>query len=488
LLLENFQFQKLMQNFFSVFKKNMFWVLVFLVVFIPLYPKFPFANIPGTYVAIRLEDLVIGITILIWFTLNAGKLKSYFKKTIYQAILLFWVIGGLSLLSAIWVSQSVQPHLGLLHWVRRIEYMSLFIVAATSIESVKQVKILIWAFLATVVLVVLYGFGQIWLDFPVVSTTNKEFSKGLILYLTKGARVSSTFAGHYDLAIFLSMALMVIAGLFFYYKGFVRKLGFLAMGAGSFILLGLTAARVSFVATFIGLAAIFWLNKKRWLVLGLMVVCLGVLAAVPDLRHRLVATVTVNLMGGGGAKYNPPPGTVTVYTPIKHVPESSRAQFLKNIKESTPSATESGAIAYDTAPGEPINTTELGVYRSFGIRTNVEWPRAINAFYKNPLLGTGYSSITLATDNDIVRSFGEVGILGTFALGLVFLILVKEMASFRKVSNGFENLFILGLLGSIFVFFATALFIDVLEASKIAEIFWLMLGVSWATMKGYKND
>lgn len=465
----------------------MFWVLVFLVVFIPLYPKFPFANIPGTYVAIRLEDLILSGTLLVWLASNVGKLKTYLKITIYQAILLFWVIGGLSLLSAIWVTQSVQPHLGLLHWIRRMEYMSLFIVAATSIESVKQVKILVWAFLATTVLVVLYGFGQIWFDFPVISTTNKEFSKGLILYLTKGARVSSTFAGHYDLAIFLSMSLMVIAGLFFYQKGLFRKLGFLVMGAGSFVLLGLTAARVSFVATFLGLAAVFWLNKKRWLLAGLVVVCLVVLAVIPDLRHRLVATVTVNLMGGGGAKYNPPVGTTTVYTPIKTIPESSRAAFLKKIKESTSSASESGAIAYDTAPGEPINTTELGVYRSFGIRTNVEWPRALKAFYKNLLLGTGYSSITLATDNDILRSLGEVGILGTLALGLVFLIMIKEMADFRKRSTGFENLLILGLLGSIFVFFATALFIDVLEASKIAETFWLMLGVSWAVMKGYKE-
>lgn len=476
-----------MQNLSLAFNKYIFWVLVFLVVFIPLYPKFPFANIPGTYVAIRLEDLIIGITFLFWLILNFGKLKSYLQKTIFRAILLFWVIGGLSLLSAVLISHSVQPHLGLLHWIRRMEYMSLFIVAATSIQSVKQVKFLVWTFLITTIAVVLYGFGQIWLDFPVVSTTNKEFSKGLVLYLTQGARVSSTFAGHYDLAIFLSMALMVVAGLFFYYKGLLKKIGFLSIGAGSFVLLGLTAARVSFVAAFLGLAAVFWLNKKRWFLVGLVFLGLVVLAAVPNLRHRLVATVTVNLMGGGGAKYNPPPGTTTVYTPIKHIPESSRAEFLKKINESTPSATESGAIAHDTAPGEPINTTELGVYRSFGIRMNVEWPRALNAFYKNPLLGTGYSSLTLATDNDILRSLGEVGILGTLALGLVFLILVKEMANFRKESHGFENLFILGLLGSIFVFFATALFIDVLEASKIAEIFWLMLGVSWAVMTGYQE-
>src|SRR5205814_2283829 len=45
--------------------------------------------------------------------------------------------------------------------------------------------------------------------------------------------------------------------------------------------------------------------------------------------------------------------------------------------------------------------------RSTSIRLNVEWPRAVRALTKNPLLGTGYSSITLATDNDYLRALGE---------------------------------------------------------------------------------
>ena len=58
--------------------------------------------------------------------------------------------------------------------------------------------------------------------------------------------------------------------------------------------------------------------------------------------------------------------------------------------------------------------------RSVSIRLNVEWPRAIRAFSKNPLLGTGYSSITLATDNDFLRLLGEVGLVGALAFFLIF--------------------------------------------------------------------
>ena len=93
--------------------------------------------------------------------------------------------------------------------------------------------------------------------------------------------------------------------------------------------------------------------------------------------------------------------------------------------ETSTFATGSGEVATDITPGEPIDTTELGVYRSFQIRLNIEWPRAIRAFWKNPFLGTGYSSITIATDNDYLRILGETGIFGLLSFVLLFFVLVK---------------------------------------------------------------
>lgn len=458
------------------------------MVFIPLYPKFPLTNIPGTYVAVRIEDLMILGISLIWFLGNFNNLKKYFSQTIFQAILLFWLIGGLSLLSALLITYSIQPHLGFLHWLRRVEYMMLFVMVATSIRSVSQVKIILGAVFLTTILVVLYGFGQIWLNFPVISTTNKEFSKGLILYLSNNARVNSTFAGHYDLAVYLSMVLMFFSSLFFSYRSLLKKIGFAALGILSFILLGFTAARVSFVATLMGLAITLWLTKNKLLIFLLLAVALAVVAIIPDLRHRLVATITVNLMQGGGPKYNPPPGKVTIFTPLSYLPDDKKFALKEQIaKEATVSATSSG-VAVDTVPGEPMNTTELGVYRSFGIRLNVEWPRAIAAFYRNPVLGTGYSSITLATDNDFLRVLGETGILGILSLALIFFILSKKMILFLRESSGFEHFLAVGTFCLTIVVLLSAIFIDVLESSKIAEMFWLILGMMWAVMIKYRKD
>lgn len=467
-----------------LFKKGYYYLILSLIGSIALYPKLPLADVAGTYVAIRLEDLLIGLVVSVWFIFNWRRLRELYSHLIVRAILLFWAMTFLSLISGIFVTQTVSPGLGFLHWLRRVEYMSLFIVGFTTIESLPQIKQFIAIIWITAFLVISYGFGQIWLNFPVISTTNREFSKGQILFLSDNARVNSTFAGHYDLAIFLSMVLIFSSSLFFYYKKWSIKALVAVNSVAGFILLGFTAARISFVAAILGIAGVFWLKKQRVFLVGLAVLAIGLLVAVPDLRHRLVATLTVNVLNGGGAKYSPSPGVITAFTPQKYIPVDKRQEIEERLKkEATFASSSNTGVPADAVAGEPINSTELGVYRSWGIRLDVEWPRAIGAFYKNPFLGTGYSSISIATDNDILRALGETGLLGVLSLVLIFVILVKRFYYHVYHSKGLRQylgIVSICLIGELWV---TGTFIDVLEASKIAEIFWLMLGVFWSGMK-----
>lgn len=476
-----------MSKFYQLYNRYFIFIMAGLLVFIPLFPKLPLFNVPGTYVAIRSEDFFIALTVMIWLVFNFKRLKQIFKQPIFQAILVFWLVGLLSVISGIFITHSVSPHLALLHWARRVEYMSLFLMAATSIQSTIQVKSLIKAMLVTAIFVVLYGFGQIVFKLPVISTTNSEFSKGVLLHLTEGSRVNSTFAGHYDLALYLTIILVFLASFFFYYRNFILKSLMVGFSGLSFLLLGLTAARVSFVTTILGICSILWLTKNRILLILFVVAAISTVAVIPELRHRLVATVTVNILGGGGPKYNPPPDTVTIFTPEKNLTPEQKIQLQeKSQREATMGADIQSSQPVDVVPGEPINTTELGVYRSYGIRLDVEWPRAWNAFFKNPLLGTGYSSIGLATDNDYLRSLGETGLLGTLVLGLIFYGLIKRMVNFYKNNGRFENFFTIATLCSVVALLLTALFIDVLESSKVAEIMWFLLGIQWALMQRFR--
>lgn len=476
--------QKLLQKFEGWY----FWIFLAILVFIPLYPKFPLVNIPLTYVAIRLEDVFIALGFGLAILFQLKRIKNLLRMAIVQSFALYWAIGLISVVSAVVITNSVSPHLGLLHWLRRIEYMSLFFMAITAIKTLRQIKITLITFIVVTIIICLYGFGQQWFQFPVISTTNREFSKGQILTLTPDARVNSTFAGHYDLAIYLGMVLTILSGMFFFYQIKVGKKwninGLISQGviAGtgllSFVLLGMTAARLSFIATIIAIIASLALTRKWILIVAFIIMAFGTVAVIPELRHRLVATFTVNFLGGGGAKYLP--DQTAESDPAKRLtPEERKQIFDEATMAGLLDPDKTATIASDLAPGEPINTTELGVYRSLKIRTDVEWPRAYRAFMRNPALGTGYSSLGIATDNDILRLLGEVGLLGALSFSLIFFIVFKKLWTQYNSNHRLSKYFAIGMLAMVTGFLINSLFIDVFEASKVATLFWAFLGINW---------
>jgi len=232
--------------------------VIALLLFIPIYPKFPTFNVTGTYVAIRAEDFVVVFVLLLWFVNQIRLGFPSLKDRVGKMILLYWLVGFLSLLSALFITKNVLPHIAFLHFLRRIEYMSLFFVALSSVRSIQNVKSYGLVLFLTTVGIIVYGLGQKFFGWPVVSTMNEEFSKGMILRLTEWARISSTFAGHYDLAAFLVMILSVTVGFFFGVKNKTKKILILLIGISSFYLLILTASRVSFVAYLIAIV-LSWL-------------------------------------------------------------------------------------------------------------------------------------------------------------------------------------------------------------------------------------
>ena len=113
--------------------------------FIPLYPKFPLFSVSGTYVSIRLEDLFVALTVMIFgIKLILNKDDSIFKWNLTKIILIYFGIGLLSVMSGIFITKNIVPHIALLHFARRVEYVSLLFVAYYSIQNVKQLKTYAW--------------------------------------------------------------------------------------------------------------------------------------------------------------------------------------------------------------------------------------------------------------------------------------------------------------------------------------------------------
>jgi len=447
--------------------------IIALLLFIPIYPKFPTFNVAGTYVAIRAEDFLVAFVLLLWLIDQIRQRFPTLKDRVGRLILLYWGVGLLSLLSALFITKNIVPYLALLHFLRRIEYMSLFFVALASIKSMRNVRSYGWVIFLATVGVIIYGLGQKFFAWPVISTMNEEFSKGMILQLSEWARINSTFAGHYDLAAFLVLILAVTAGFFFGLKNKVKKILILLIGIASFYLLILTASRVSFVAYLIAVTFTLVGLKKYWWVGPVLAVSLVGMLFSEEIAQRYALTFNIDLSALSSKIQRKPREEQIFLVPTPLPTPAEIVEEVEEVKKPTPTPK---AAAVEVEEWKP--STELAVEYSSGIRFDVEWPRSLRAFAKNPFLGTGYSSVTLATDNDYLRLLAETGFLGFLAFFLIFLEIVRQVFHFARNSRpGLRKSLVMALSGAALGLLVNAVFIDVFESSKIAFIFWILMGI-----------
>lgn len=416
-----------MQKFWSRFNLSKYLIAAVLVIVV-LFPKFPFIRIPGIYVSVRLEDFLLLALAIVTALKFIKNFRRRIKDKIFIAFVLFFGVGLVSLIAGAYLTQTVSPAIGLLHLLRRVEYaVPLFAVLTlfSRDEARRNLDFYIKVLLIVVLVAFIYGLGQRYLSFPVVDTQNDEYSKGVALLWTPGAHINSTFAGHYDLAAFIVLVLPIFSTLFFIAPDL--KTRYLALGANlaGLWLLGASLSRVSLVAWMAAASIPLLILKKYKGLVFIFAAAILIVIAFPSLLGRY-------------------------------------QRFFSVYAQSS----------------SPVPTV-VNEDRSTSIRLNVEWPRAVRALTKNPLIGTGYSSIGLATDNDYLRSLGEVGILGFAAFVLIFVRIGSELYIFlgkKDEYSGLEKAFILSIIGSLVGTFATALFIDIFEASKFATIFWLLVG------------
>lgn len=461
-----------MQRLFNLVEKLQIFKygIAAILVAVPLYPKFPLFGVPGTYVAVRLEDFFIFSLGLVFLLMMLHRPPSgFWQDKLNQALFLFFAAGLLSVISAIFLTQTVLPHLAILHFLRRIEYVLPFFIAATAMRT-GNIRFFAETLFVTTFFAFLYGLGQQTLGFPVISTQHAEYAKGVALRWSPDSRLSSTFAGHYDLAAFLVMVLPIMFAYLFAYKSlFFKLVMFVVVILPSLWLFFEAESRVSLVSFLIAITVTLWIIKKKIFILPVVAFCL----------------VWAVFFSGLGDRYR---HTLDVYWQrlmdrVKIMDALVKPGYAQEVLDepASPSARKTQ---------EPANLAPpVFEDRSTSIRLQMEWPRAIRAFVKNPLLGTGYSSITLATDNDYLRLLGEVGLVGTLSFFLVLMRLLVKFIPYlvKSLRLDFNKAFVAGFCGGFVGFLVNATFIDVFEASKTATVFWTLCGLCVGVVRQKEN-
>lgn len=460
-------------------------VLAILILFIPLYPKFPLLNVTGTYVAIRLDDIVISFSLLVFLYYQLKHHFPILKLKINRLFLIYFLAIIASNLTALFIYQTTPFNLLLLHLLRRFEYMSLFFIAVSAVKTPKDLSFPYYFLLLCVTLVSFYGYGQKFYHLPIISTMNKEFSKGQLLEMDFWSRISSTFAGHYDLAAFMSSVLIIVFSLFLISKSILTKFLSLLVYLIGFYILTLTASRISVFAFWGGIiVALIFIRKYLWIIPVSAMVIASILSS-KDLNQRLLATIpALQQQIFPRPKITPTVIPTLIPTPTLKIIAVVPIIPVKPIKiVSTPTPTPSIFRHKSEEEVFPPIDADIGVARSGEIRFNAEWPRAITAFNKNRLTGTGLGSITLATDNDYLRLLGESGLLGFISFLAIIFYFIKRTI-FSKRTNPLSYVLFAALISFMF----NAFFIDVIEASKTAYMFWIMMGIYYQTLQWSKKS
>lgn len=491
---------------------GLFLLSAFLIVFIPLFPKIPiFDVLPGYIVRARPEDLIIAITGLVWIK-DALKKRFAVSSSYFWIVVLYSISGFFSILLGTLLIQSIPAqllHIGKsgLHLFRYLEYFAIFFFAYSSIKTQKQLKIILTLLALTVIVVVLYGFGQEYFHFPLFSTMNREYSKGTILYLQEGARPQSTFAGHYDLAAYLVIVLPIIFSVALsllnidfkhFKKTFFQRATYISMALHLTHILGAwmlvtSGSKTALLAYVVGIFIVLvhflhtlgnWKQQLKWgsvsfiLLAGALTLFLTFFAQ--STKNKIISLINTTLSNSEiPVDQNATPDDLV-----------GDGVVFKQITVKNDDGTETTEWVEERSTWSQ-NALKYGL--SMGIRLDTLWPNALKGFINNPLFGNGYATLVSisnpgeystaeSTDNNFLRTLGETGLIGFLTFyGLIAVIMIEIFKT--KSSSLLTQALKIGFLGSIFGLLINATYIDVFAASKVAYTFWAFAGITLALLK-----
>lgn len=536
--------KKIKQYLTILDQQLLLWLAGFLVIFIPLYPKIPLFSPLETYIVrVRLEDLAIAGTVFLWL-IQYWRHKVTIHPKLTKLIGLYLLVSFLSVLSGIFITKTIPLipiHVGksLLHFCRYFEYFSLFFILYSVVKTKREVVKLLTLLVVTLAGVVIYGWGQRYLYWPVYSTMNREFSKGITLYLTEHARVQSTFAGHYDLGAWLVIILPLVLALAFSAKKKLLKVALHLFHLGGLWLLIESAARSSFIGYVVAVELVvilFASQQARWwkklwyffsrslfLSLGVIIVMIyfgdsmierivQALEPFPILAQsyhtfeqartkvfdQTLDKISLSLF----PQVNKPENGLSTdeavqilvssdERPVTEKPKNKPSDVYVDVPEyvqvATVSATGENAIV-TIAKERDYSANAIKYGLSFAIRLDTLWPQAIKGFTTNPFLGTGYATLNKnvvflfteadGSDNNYLRTLGETGGLGFLTFyGIILAGIALAIKAIRKNYEPLLTTLASAYLAGSIGLLLNAAYIDVYASSKVAYTYWAMTGI-----------
>ena len=424
-----------------------YYLLVFFLMIIAVFPKIDIISIAKSSAGIRIDDIMIALlsVILIPNIIKTYKSDDNVKKTTRWYIL-YIIVCVISLVYGI-TKGYVGYKLGVLYLLRKIEYFITIFSGYTFFKyQLNDNKVSRWigiTLLFHFVFCILQYFGYV-----------GSFHSGEIVDGLNQGRVSSTFNGAYEMSAFLLLLLpMLLCNILKDKKHIITSIiGIFIVFACTFI----SQSRISLIAFIVIVFIMFYhytktSRRNRFIILAVaVVVVVGGLLAVKF----------------GDSKISQRLGSVSFKS---YAQATECAWMYKNFD------------LYLSEKSWITNTSCLTVGEdySWNLRVN-HWMQLLDGVVRSPIVGTGLSISGSAADGEYIRIIAESGFLGFIMFAIIIINIIKTLSKTEtKWSSATKYALYSMLIGS--------LFIDIFSASKVAMMFWFMLGMAYADISEVKD-
>ena len=257
---------------------------------LPLYPKIAIVGVTGTYIPIRIDDLVIACAAAVWIVaLALSRRLPAAPGALSLAVTLWLGVTLIAVLVGAFVLDSIGIVAGAAFWAKPIEYLLLGLMAYDLVRNGwLPIRVVLMTVLASAAIVTGYGIAE---HFGLVPHLPGE--------IAPPGGTTSTLGDFHELASYLGLIIILVVCLFHDAGSRRTRVGLVMLAVGSIFVQFWTGARSEYIALFVVLLGLaVWRPTRRPAVL----VAMAMVAA-------FVSPIVGYLLSNQGAQPGSSPGT-----------------------------------------------------------------------------------------------------------------------------------------------------------------------------------
>lgn len=378
-------------------------------------------------------NLLMGLLIAAFLLNKILKKEALFiKTTINIPLLSLFILTSLSVFHSVNLSDTFKGGV-----LRLAQYIFIFFILAEELKSKSQVRKIVFSVSFGLVL---SSIDSIWQVF-----SGKDFIRGYAPIINIGlTRATASFKDSNTLGIYLSAIAPLIFGLTLYYFKGRKRLAFILVSLVSFIGIGLTYSRPTLIAVYLAIFVLFVIRRSKFLIALLII--LTVIS--PFIAPKSVKDFAKQVN----------------YNPIRFICNDDRIAIFRN---------SLNMIRHHPVIGVGANTF-MKNYKKYK-----ESPEHMNIV----------TSDTLYAHNNFLHIAGELGLIGLgIFIWLVYKLFRESINIYKRLEEGFLKIVSLSLLTCLLAFLVNGLTESSLYSSRVAIIFWYLMGFSLALKRFIDAD